>query len=209
VSEDEAVTQLTTTLGVSRETFDRLLVFKDLLSTWAPKINLVGASTLSHFWARHVLDSAQLLPLAPHGAATWIDAGAGAGFPGLVIASLLSGRPDAEVTLVEPNAKRCAFLREAVRVLAAPAIVVNARIEEISPRRVDVVTARAFTGLRGLLEHFAPWMALGAVALFPKGENVDAEVADASTIFRFGTMVKPSLTDPRGCVVRIDEVQRV
>src|SRR5208282_5590380 len=103
--------------------------FVAVLLAWQQWINLIAASTESKLWTRHVADSLQLLALAPQ-ARIWVDLGSGGGFPGLVIACALADMPGARVHLVESNAKKAAFLREAARVAAAPATVHAARIEE-------------------------------------------------------------------------------
>src|SRR5438128_1034182 len=74
--------------GVSRETLDRLRAYADLLTTWNAKINLIGRATVADLWQRHMLDSAQLVPLLPDGPVTLVDMGSGAGFPGLVLAAM-------------------------------------------------------------------------------------------------------------------------
>ena len=100
---------------VSRETSERLDRFVELLLRWQRTTNLIAPSTLSRLWTRHIADSLQLLELAPQ-ARVWVDLGSGAGFPGLVIAVALTGKPGAAIHLVESNAKKAAFLREAQRV---------------------------------------------------------------------------------------------
>ena len=97
---------------VSRETTARLDRFVELLLTWQRTTNLIAPSTVPRLWTRHIADSLQLLDLAPD-ARVWVDLGSGAGFPGLAIACALTGRPGAVVHLVESNAKKAAFLREA------------------------------------------------------------------------------------------------
>ena len=196
-------------LSVSRETLDRLENYRQLLARWAPRINLVGSSTVDQFWDRHVLDSAQLVDFAGPSALRWVDVGTGAGFPGLVIAALLAGQPGAHVALVEPSQKRCAFLREAARLLAAPVTIHDSKIEAVAPDRRDVFTARAFAPLERLLPAAAPWTALGARLVLLKGEDLQTEVAEASTAWRFETMVAPSHSDPRGCIVEIKDLTRV
>src|SRR5882724_1978306 len=84
--------------SVSRETLGRLDIMVETLLRWQKTINLVGRATLDDVWTRHVLDSAQLLPLIPREARTLADLGSGAGFPGLVLAAL---RPELDVTLIE------------------------------------------------------------------------------------------------------------
>src|SRR5438128_2737225 len=131
-----SVAEFAAETGVSRETLARLDAYAELLRQWAPRINLVAASTLADSWRRHFLDSAQLLPLIPPEARSLIDLGSGAGFPGLVLAII--GVPGVE--LVEADARKCAFLREAARIAAAPVRIHNTRIESVPAHAVDVVT---------------------------------------------------------------------
>src|SRR5471032_43509 len=115
---------------VSRETEARLDRYVDLLVLWQAKTNLVASSTLPHLWTRHISDSLQLLTLAPT-AKIWVDLGSGGGFPGVVLACALAETPGAAVHLVERNAKKAAFLREALRVTASPGMVHFSGIEDI------------------------------------------------------------------------------
>ena len=112
---------------VSRETLDRLDRFVAELLSWQERVNLVAPSTIPILWTRHIADSLQLLPLAPK-ARTWADLGTGGGFPGLVLACALADTPGITVHLVESNTKKAAFLREATRVTAVPAIIHAVRI---------------------------------------------------------------------------------
>src|SRR4029077_129143 len=115
---------------VSRETEARLDRYVALLLEWQAKTNLVAPSTLSNLWTRHISDSLQLLSLAPT-AKTWIDLGSGGGFPGMVLACALADTPGAQIHLVERNAKKAAFLREALRVTATAGTVHLADIGDI------------------------------------------------------------------------------
>ena len=136
---------------VSRETSERLDRFVELLLTWQRRINLIAPSTIPQLWTRHIADSLQLLDLAPD-ARVWVDLGSGGGFPGLVIACALAGRPGALVHLVESNAKKAAFLREArARHRCRRPRVHLQRIEDFAASfegPVDVVTARAVAPLK-------------------------------------------------------------
>src|SRR5438270_3864686 len=128
---------------VSRETEARLDRYADLLLEWQAKTNLVAPSTLPNLWTRHIADSLQLLALAPN-AKIWADLGSGGGFPGVVLACALADAPAARVHLVERNAKKAAFLREALRITGAPAIIHLADIGDCVDRfgsPVDCVTA--------------------------------------------------------------------
>src|SRR5262252_8425032 len=105
-------------IPVSRETEARLDRYIARLRQWQAKTNLVAPSTLPNLWTRHIADSLQLLPLAPS-AKRWADLGSGGGFPGIVLACAMAEMPDATVHLIERNAKKAAFLREALRVTGA------------------------------------------------------------------------------------------
>ncbi|MBC6983347.1 16S rRNA (guanine(527)-N(7))-methyltransferase RsmG [Caulobacter sp. 17J80-11] len=169
-------------------------------------MNLVGPATVAHFWSRHALDSAQLLALAPD-ARVWADLGAGAGFPGVVLAILLKGEPGARVHLVDSLAKRCRFLDEVVEALGLPATVHCARAEALN-LKADVVTARAMAPMAKLLGFALPYFRNGAQGLFLKGENVAAELNEARKSWSFDDELLSSLSDPRGRVVRIRRLSR-
>ena len=177
-----------------------------LLADWNAQMNLVSAASLDDYWSRHVFDSAQLLALAP-AARTWIDIGAGAGFPGLVLAIFLKGAGGAKVHLVESQAKRCRFLEAAAGALALPAEVHNARAEDLK-LKADVVTARAVAPLVKLLGFARPHLAKGATGLFFKSEGVEAEIIEARKTWRFTYDVIPSASDSRGRIVRVEGLAR-
>src|ERR1700716_660917 len=107
---------------VSRETEIRLDRFVELLREWQAKTNLVASSTLPTLWTRHISDSLQLLTLAPE-AKTWCDLGSGGRCPAGALARAMADRPGAMVHLVERNARKASFLREALRIPAAPGTV--------------------------------------------------------------------------------------
>jgi 16S rRNA (guanine527-N7)-methyltransferase len=190
--------------GVARETLARLKAYAGLLGEWSRRINLVAASTLADPWRRHFLDSAQLFPHLPPGAQTLVDLGSGAGFPGLALA--IMGVPGVE--LVEADARKCAFLREAARVAAAPVAIRNARIDSLPPRAVAVVTARGCAPLARLLPWAERFIGERTVCLFPKGEQAGQELAAARPSWEFDVISHQSRTDPRGVVLCLTGVRR-
>ena len=177
-----------------------------MLADWNGRLNLVSAASLAAFWPRHALDSAQLRGLAP-AARIWVDMGAGAGFPGLVLAILLKGEPGAKVHLIESVAKKCHFLEAVVAALALPAEVHNERAENLS-LKADVVTARAVAPLLRLLGFARPYLARGASGLFPKGRGAEAEIAEARKVWRFTCNVIPSRSDPEGRILKVEGLAR-
>lgn len=190
--------------GVSRETMAPLEAYAELLVRWSARINLIGANTLGDLWRRHFLDSTQLLAHVPPGTHSLIDLGSGAGFPGLVLAIAgVSG-----VELVEADARKCAFLREAARVAAAPVTIHNARIEAVPPHVVDVVTARGCAPLDRLLILAQPFIGPDTVCLFPKGERANQELTAASQAWTMDTTCHDSCTDRRGVILCLRRVSR-
>jgi 16S rRNA (guanine527-N7)-methyltransferase len=194
---------------VSRETTERLDRFVAVLLRWQKQINLIAPSTERNLWTRHVADSLQLIALAPK-ARIWADLGSGAGFPGMAIACALADMPDARVYLVEANPKKAAFLREAVRVTSAPAIVHAGKIEEFvahASEPIDVVAARALAPLPKLLGLASPLLKNGTVGLFPKGPDAAAELTEASKYWKVQASLAASRTDPKSHIVVVRELE--
>jgi 16S rRNA (guanine527-N7)-methyltransferase len=194
---------------VSRETGVRLDRFVELLGEWQAKTNLVAPSTLPHLWTRHISDSLQLLALAPS-AKVWVDLGSGGGFPGVVLACALADTSGAIVHLVERNAKKAAFLREALRVTNSPGAVHLADIGEIVDRMsgpVDCVTARAVAPLHQLIGFAEPLVRRGAKALFLKGQDVEAELTEATKYWKIKPHLHSSRTGGRGWIVELNHIE--
>ena len=194
---------------VPRETIERLETHRRLLSEWSERMNLVGPRELEAFWQRHALDSAQLVALAPH-AKRWADLGSGAGFPGLVVAAFMAGQPGAVVHLVESTGKKAAFLHAVAEEAGLPVRVFSQRIEVfgVGEGPYDVVTARAVAPLNRLIPYAKPVLDCGAIGLFHKGADLDAELAAAKDVLggAYQADVLESLSDPRGRIVRVTRV---
>ena len=193
--------------GATRDQIADLETFIERLAEANAVMNLIGPDTLPDVWNRHVWDSAQLLERAPS-ALTWADLGAGAGFPGVVLAILLKGRPDAHVWLIDSLGKRCRFLQAVVDELALPATVINGRAED-QTLRVDVVTARAVAPMEKLLGYAQPYLQRGAQGVFLKGEKAEAELIEARKVWHFESSLSVSRSDPRGRIVSVRSLRRV
>jgi len=192
--------------GATQEVIADLSRFLEMLAAGNEVMNLVGPATIPDFWNRHAWDSAQLVPLAPE-ARIWADLGAGAGFPGLVLATLFKGRDGFHVHLVESMAKRCRFLQQVVDALALPATVHNTRAENLK-LPVDIVTARACAPLNRLLGYARPYFQGGAQGLFLKGQDVASELEEATRYWDYEAETVPSESDPRGRIVRVRRLGR-
>ncbi|KAB1075642.1 16S rRNA (guanine(527)-N(7))-methyltransferase RsmG [Methylobacterium planeticum] len=195
---------------VSRETAAKLDLYVEQLRRWQRVKNLVGPATLQEVWTRHVADALQLLTLAPE-ATRWLDLGAGAGIPGLILAIAGRDRAGFSVDLVESNARKCAFLTETARVTGAPARVHNARIEDVITTLppVEIVCARALANLDQLLAWTEPVLKTGTTGLFPKGRDVETELTQAAQRWRFVYDLHPSRTDSAARIVRVTDLSRV
>lgn len=191
-------------LDVSRETLARFEAYAALLRKWNRRINLVGRETLDDLWRRHFLDSAQLLPLLPRAPKDRLlviaDLGAGAGFPGLVLAILGAG----EVHLLESDRKKCAFLREAARASGAEVEIHGQRIEAVEGLEADIVTARALAPLEKLLDYARPLLRPGGRALFLKGRGAEEELTALGGQATMTIERIPSRSDETGVILSIE-----
>lgn len=194
---------------VSRETFEDLTAFEVMFRAWASRINLAAPSTLDDLWNRHILDSAQLAPLAPS-ALRWLDLGSGGGFPGLILAFLLKGRPGGQIDLIESNRKKAGFLQAVVGQFSLPARVHARRIdEEIKGlAQPEVVSARALAPLPFLLDLALPWLSTGAKALLHKGRDYRREIQESSLMWQYDLVEHRSRVDADSVILEIANLER-
>src|ERR1700761_3893814 len=188
---------------VSRETLALLETYVALLGDWNQRHNLVSEKSLENVWHRHVWDSAQLIRFVPDTATSLVDLGSGAGFPGIVLATMLRERPGFRAVLYESIAKKCRFLEEATARLGLNVEVRNARMEEAKREPFDLTTARACAPLSKLLGYARPFQGPNSVCLFLKGQSVESELTEARTSWRMTLERHVSLTDPSGVILEI------
>jgi 16S rRNA (guanine527-N7)-methyltransferase len=195
--------------SVSRETFEGLEAFETMFRVWANRINLAAPSTLDDLWSRHILDSAQLAPLAP-GALRWLDLGSGGGFPGLVLAFILKERSGGQIDLVESNRKKAGFLQAVVGQFSLPAHVHARRIDEDNKNLAppDVVTARALAPLPALLDFAFPWLSTGARGFLHKGRDYRQEVQESSLLWQYDLVEHRSRVDADSVILEIANLKR-
>jgi 16S rRNA (guanine527-N7)-methyltransferase len=164
------------------------IAYAELLITDGVVRGLIGPREAPRVWERHLINCAVISEIIPMGASV-VDVGSGAGLPGIVLAV---ARPDLTITLVEPLARRTAFLSEAVTKLGldATVTVVRGRAEEVAggpPVAADIVTARAVASLDRLAGWCLPLAAVGGRLLALKGSSAADEVAEhGEAITRLG-----------------------
>lgn len=196
--------------NVSRETLEKLRVYHALLLKWQDKINLISPTTVSDAWQRHFVDSAQVSPLVPEGTKSIYDLGSGAGFSGMVLAIL---RPELSVSLIECDTKKCAFLQTVSRETGTPVTIRNIRIEAATEDMdaPEIVTARALSSLKSLLDYCAPWLVSreNMRFIFPKGAQFLAEIEGAKSAgWSFESDEVPSKTDSAARILCLTNVCR-
>lgn len=195
---------------VSRETVERLEAYQALVKKWNPAINLVGRSTLSDFWQRHVVDSAQLYGIGPKTCNLWADLGSGGGMPGVVLAAMaLELDPNRATVCIESDVRKATFLRTCARELDISLTVHSKRIDEVAPLGADILSARALAPLVQLLDFAERHLSPDGQAIFPKGATWRDELAESLETWRFSTQEYPSQTDPQAVILKIGDLRRV
>ncbi|MEU4214313.1 16S rRNA (guanine(527)-N(7))-methyltransferase RsmG [Actinoplanes sp. NPDC026623] len=202
---------LAAAVRVFGDRFPLAVRYAELLVTDGVVRGLIGPREAPRVWERHLINCSVMSEMIPIGASV-IDVGSGAGLPGIVLAV---ARPDLTITLVEPLARRTAFLSEAVTALGldATVTVVRGRAEDLvggPPAAADVVTARAVAPLDRLAGWCLPLAAVGGRLLALKGASAVEEVAEhREAIARLGgaepvvRLCGEGLIDPPTTVVEI------
>jgi 16S rRNA (guanine527-N7)-methyltransferase len=186
---------------------DRLRRFVDLVLDEADRQNLISASSREQIWARHIVDSAQLLALAPEAPAMdglWVDLGTGAGFPGVVIACLHPG----PVKLVEVRPLRVAFLERCVAELGLAHVeVLGAKVEKVGfGAPAAIISARAFAPLDRLLASAHHLSDEKTIWLLPKGSQGEKELEILRRDWQAVFHVEQSVTHPESIIVTIQKL---
>jgi len=193
---------------VSRETIQRLEIYRQLLERWQTKTNLVSPATLPDFWIRHVADSLLVKRIAPD-AMRFADFGTGGGFPGMVLAILHADQHGSVHSLVESSQKKCAFLRTVALETGSHVAICNERIESASKRllasnvRIEVVTARALSSMVKLMELAEPLLLRGAKAIFHKGRDYRSELEECNGLWRYDLVVHESGIEPGSVLLEV------
>lgn len=200
--------------NVSRESLEKLRTYVAELLHWQASINLISPSTVGHVWHRHVCDGLQLADYLSGEENLIIDIGSGAGIPGIPLAIWLEERnPSAEVVMIESNSKKAAFLKHASRVCKLTTRIINTRVELLGKSDLkqvaDVCVARAVAPLPTLLDLTAKLPFHPQRMLFLKGQDVDAELTEATKCWNISFSKHSSRTQQNGCILEIKEAERV
>lgn len=192
-------------LPAPHDAAEKLLRYAELLLHWNRRVNLVACHRLEELLERHLLDA---LSLGPHLVGDeLLDAGSGAGLPGIPLAIT---QPQRTFHLVDSNAKKTAFLYAAVAGLALPNVMIhNCRLRDLTGDvQPDCLVSRAFGPLPELLAECEPVLPPGGRLLLMKGRRYQEELADLPASFRLiGVQdLVPGGASDRGFLVELSKV---
>lgn len=187
---------------VSREAFEKIIEFEKLLLKWNKTINLISAKTSRDIMNRHILDSLQLLPLIDKNSKI-IDLGSGAGFPAIILS--IAGIKD--ITLIESDSRKTAFLLQASKLSTNNIEIINDRIENIDNLQCDIITSRAFAELYSIFE-FSSKIKVRNKFLLHKGAGYKNEILKAQKHWLFNKTVHDSITSETGKILEITDLTR-
>lgn len=201
-----SISELSNILGycLDHAAYEKLEQYANSLFQWNCRINLIGQSSVEHFWKRHIVDSLQLIPLLPCKPDLQIlDIGSGGGLPGIVLATL----PSLHVKLVESDKRKSAFLQHIISTLSLDAMVIPNRIESLPPASVNIITSRACAPLSKLLAYAAPFCSDRTIALFHKGKNWRDEYENACNDWHFSSTITPSVIQSDSVIISVTNVR--
>ena len=189
----------------SEDTIYKLKKFIIILNEYQKKMNLIGKSTMSSIWTRHILDSAQIEKILPKEDKNHItiDVGTGAGFPGIVLAAL--GRQD--ILLCEKSKKKKIFLNAVIRECKFKVKIYNDRIENLRNTNARIIVSRAFSPLKTLLLKVKHCLYDDTTLVLHKGKTYMEEIVEAKNFFRFKYKCYNSFTNSNAKILKIDNVK--
>lgn len=178
----------------------RLIAYVQLLEKWNRQYNLTAVRDPEQMIPRHILDSLSVLPYLK--GSRVLDFGTGAGLPGIPLALV---RPDLQFTLLDSNAKKISFVRQAVHDLEIRnATVALARVEKFEPEaKFDTLITRAFASLTEIISLSAHLCASNGRMLAMKGVFPQEELAGVGDNYRIDikALTVPGLDAERHLVI--------
>ena len=192
-------------VSLNDDTIYKLKKFVSMLGDHQKNMNLIGKSTMSSIWTRHILDSAQIEKILPKENKKYItvDVGTGAGFPGLVLAVM--GRTD--ILLCEKSKKKHIFLNAVAKECNLNVKMYNDRIENLSASNIRTIISRAFAPLKSLILKVRHCLYNDTVLVLHKGETYMKEIIEAKSLFYFNYKCFNSATNSNAKILKIENVK--
>ncbi len=178
--------------NVSRETFNKLENYHEMIISSQKKINLIGKGTVDKIWIRHFADSAKILPIIAKfseglelNKTNICDVGSGAGFPGVIISMLLKEIGiKSNISLIEANKKKCLFLESVKKQLNLDLKVINHRAENLHEKQ-DIVLARALSPLKKIFRTIKNLVGKDTKIILHKGAAWQDEIKELKNKWKF------------------------
>jgi 16S rRNA (guanine527-N7)-methyltransferase len=182
--------------NVSRETIEKLNKYKDFLVSSNKLLNLIGKTTENHIFSRHFIDSAQIYDLIENKSEI-IDLGSGAGFPGVILK-----------TLIEKSPKKCQFLNDLTYKLDLNIKIVNLKIEKFKLNKISTIVSRAFKNTVDTIDIlFKNNDKIESIILL-KGKTYQQELEDAKKKYTFDVEKFRSITSDESFILKISNIKR-
>lgn len=203
MTEDQAQEWLKSKFGP--DSVARVAPIADAVIAENGRQNLISPASVSEIWSRHIIDSAQLLLLAPESARSWVDVGTGAGFPGMIVAALCA----MPIVMVEPRRRRAEFLQNLSRELGFSHAEVRASKIEAVSETFDVISARAVASVDDLFASTSKVSHSSTTWLLPKGRSWSGELELAQRYWQGLFHVEQSVTSEEARIIVAQKVARV
>lgn len=187
--------------GVSREV---MVQYVSMIEKWNRSINLVSHNDFNNFYQRHILDSLQVLNFINNKDISVIDVGSGSGLPGV----LLSFAGITNVTLIESDSRKAAFLFEVSKLSSNKIDIINDRVEKIDGLKCDILTSRAFANISSLLK-YTKKIEVKDKFLLHKGSLYKKELTNAKKDWLFEEKVHDSITSIDGKIIEIEKLKSI
>lgn len=159
---------------------EKFKLYYDFLVEENKKYNLTAITELDEVYIKHFYDSTMMMKFVDLEGKSLCDIGSGAGFPSIPLKIII---PSLRVTIIEPTLKRVNFLKELIKRLELDNVeIICARAEDIISdyrESFDIVTARAVSNLRMLLELTIPFVRVGGSLVSYKGVSYNEEIIES------------------------------
>jgi len=193
--------------NVSRETIDKLNIYKDFLILSNKKLNLIGKTTENNIYYRHFLDSAQIYNII-NKKLDIVDLGSGAGFPGLIIKLLMEDEKiDGKLILIEKSNKKSNFLLNISNLLNLKIKIFSEKLEDYNFNNQSSVVSRAFKSTLDTLNLLFKNMSKIEEIVLLKGKTYQQEIDDAKKKYTFNIEKFKSITSDESYILKITDVK--
>jgi 16S rRNA (guanine527-N7)-methyltransferase len=194
--------------NVSRETIEKLNIYKDFLLSSNKSLNLIGKTTENQIFTRHFIDSAQIYDLIEDKSEI-VDLGSGAGFPGVVLKILIDDKKiSGNITLIDKSPKKCKFLQDLSDKLGLTLKIVNLKIENFNFNKISTVVSRAFKKTVDTIDILFKSNDKIRNIILIKGKTYQQELEEAKKKYTFDAEKFRSITSDESYILKITNIKR-